>query len=322
MNVADRVTATGVFLREAFTENLGLKSLSLAFAIGLFLFLYGQRDEQQRTVAVGITSRPPSEDSARELMTQLPASIHVTLRGPAHVIDRLVQAGIPPVTVDLRNGERESIVFNERMFSLPPETHVTAADPPSIELEWEDVIARQIPVQASITGQPAEGYVVKGEPEVEPKLIAARGPSSLVEVLQFARLAAFDVSGLSEGVHRRRLALDAPPTRVRYLGPSAATVAVTIARRVTEASFAARPVEVLGPSILGVSPRAVDVTVVGPPEVVQALRAEQVVPRANLMKAPGLDLKDLRHGSAELPVTVELSGADAKVQPPTVTVKW
>jgi YbbR domain-containing protein len=322
MSVAERVTATGVFLREAFTENLGLKSISLAFAFGLFMFLYGQRDEQQRTVAVGITSRPPSEDSARELMTQLPASIHVTLRGPAHVIDRLVQAGIPPITIDLRNGERDSIVFNERMFSLPPDTHVTAADPPSIELEWEDVIARQIPVQASITGQPAEGYVVKGEPEVDPKLIAARGPSSLVEVLQFARLAAFDVSGLSEGVHRRRLALDGPPTRVRYLGPSAATVAVTIARRVTEASFAARPVEVLGPSIIGVSPRAVDVTVVGPPEVVQALRAEQVVPRANLMKAPGFDLKDLRHGSAELPVTVELSGAQAKVQPPTVTVKW
>jgi YbbR domain-containing protein len=322
MSVADRVSATGVFLREAFTENLGLKSISLAFAIGLFLFLYGQRDEQQRTVAVGITSRPPSEDSARELMTQLPASIHVTLRGPAHVIDRLVQSGIPPITIDLRNGERDSIVFNERMFSLPPDTHVTAADPPSIELEWEDVIARQIPLQASITGQPAEGYVVRGEPEVDPKLIAARGPSSLVEVLQFARLAAFDVSGLSEGVHRRRLALDPPPTRVRYLGPSAATVTVTIARRVTEASFAARPVEVLGPSIIGVSPRAVDVTVVGPPEVVQALRAEQVVPRANLMKAPGLDLKDLRHGSAELPVTVELSGAQAKVQPPTVTVKW
>ncbi|HTQ05902.1 MAG TPA: CdaR family protein [Polyangiaceae bacterium] len=322
MSVAERAAATGVFLREAFTENLGLKSLSLAFAIGLFLFLYGQRDEQQRTVAVGLTSRPPSEDSARELMTQLPASIHVTLRGPAHVIDRLVQQGIPPITADLRDGERDSIVFNERMFSLPPDTHVTAVDPPSIELEWEDVIARQIPVQASITGQPAEGYVVKGEPEVDPKLIAARGPSSLVEVLQFARLAAFDVSGLSEGVHRRRLALDAAPTRVRYMGPSAATVSVTIARRVTEASFAGRPVEVLGPSIVGVSPRAVDVTVTGPPEVVQALRAEQVVPRANLMKAPGLDLKDLRHGSAELPVTVELSGAEAKVQPPTVTVKW
>jgi len=184
------------------------------------------------------------------------------------------------------------------------------------------VIARQIPIQASVAGQPAEGYVVKGEPEVEPKQITARGPASLVEVLQFARVAAFDVSGLSEGVHRRRLALDPAPTRVRYLGPPAATVSVAVARRVTEASFPARPVEVVGPSIIGVSPRAVDVTVTGPPEVVQALRAEQVVPRANLMKAPGIDLKDLRHGSAELTVTVELAGAEARVQPPSVTVKW
>jgi len=266
------VSATGTFLREAFTENLGLKALSFAFAVGLFLFLYGQRDAQQRTVAVGLSFRPPAEDSTRELMTQLPASIHVTLRGPAHAIDRLVQSGMPPLTVDLRNGERESITFNERMFSLPPDTHVTGSDPPSIELEWEDVIARQIPIQASITGQPASGYVVRGEPEVDPKQITARGPASLVEVLQFARLSAFDVSGLSEGVHRRRIALDAPPTRVRFMGPPAATVSVTIARRLTEASFQGRAVEVLGPAITGVSPRAVDVTVVGPPEVVQALR--------------------------------------------------
>src|SRR4051794_31782123 len=102
MTVSSSVARTGTFVRDAFTENLGLKALSLVFAVGLFLFLYGQRDEQQRTVVVGLTSRPPSEDSARELMTQLPASIHVTMRGPAHVIDRLVQSGIPPVTVDLR----------------------------------------------------------------------------------------------------------------------------------------------------------------------------------------------------------------------------
>ncbi|HEV8547935.1 MAG TPA: YbbR-like domain-containing protein, partial [Polyangiaceae bacterium] len=273
MTLGDRVAATGTFVREAFTENLGLKGLSFAFAVGLFLFLFGQRDEQQRTVAVGLSYRPPAEDASRELMTQLPPTIHVTLRGPAHVLDRLVQSGIPPLTVDLRNGERESVTFNERMFSLPPDTHVTGTDPPSIELEWEDVIARQIPVQASIAGQPAEGYVVKGEPEVDPKQVAARGPAGLVEVLQFARLAPFDVSGLSEGVHRRRIALDAPPTRVRYLGPPAATVSVTVGRRLTEASFQNRAVEVLGPSITGVSPRAVDVTVVGPPEVVQALRA-------------------------------------------------
>jgi YbbR domain-containing protein len=317
-----RLGRIGVFLREAFSENLGLKALSLAFAIGLFAFQYGQQDEQQRTVPVSLSLRPPAEDSPRELMSQLPATIHVTLRGPARVIDRLVQSGVPPVTIDLRTGERESIAFDAKMFTLPPDTRVTMVDPPSLELEWEEVIARQIPLQASIAGQPAEGYVVRGEPDVEPKHITARGPSSLVEVLQFARLAAFDVSGLSQGAHRRRLALDGPPARVRYLGPPAATVSVTVARRLSEASFPGRPVELVGLAAGVVSPRQVDVTVVGPPEVVQALRAEQVVPRANVAAVQGLDLKEQNHGSAVVPITVELAGAEARVQPPSVTVKW
>jgi hypothetical protein len=79
-------------------------------------------------------------------------------------------------------------------------------------------------------------------------------------------------------------------------------------------------VELVGLAAGVVSPRQVDVTVVGPPEVVQALRAEQVVPRANVGAVQGLDLKE--HGSAVVPITVELAGAEARIQPPSVTVKW
>ena len=288
------------FLRDAFTANLGLKALSLAFALGLFAYLKGRKTSSSARSRWASRCSVPSEESPRELMTQLPATIHVTLRGPARVIDRLIQSGMQPLTIDLRSGERESIAFDERMFSLPPEARITLIDPPSLELEWEDVITRQIPVQASITGQPSEGYVVKGGPEVEPKHITARGPVSVVEVLQFARLAAFDVSGLSEGAHKRRLSIDAPPTRVRYLGPAAATVTVTVARRVSERVFAERPVEVIGPAAGVVVPRTVEVTVIGPPEVVQALKPEQVVPRA-----------DLSQGS------ISRSSATARPRPPS-----
>src|SRR5262245_7574577 len=120
-----RFDGIGAFCREAFRENLGLKALSLACAIGLFAFQYSQPAEQQRTVAVALSPPPPAEDSPRELMSQLPATIHVTLRGPARVIDRLVQSGVPPVTIDLRTGERESIAFDAKMFTLPPDTRVT-----------------------------------------------------------------------------------------------------------------------------------------------------------------------------------------------------
>jgi len=71
-----------------------------------------------------------------------------------------------------------------------------------------------------------------------------------------------------------------------------------------------------------VTPRTVDVTVVGPPEVVRALRPEQVVPRADLTRVPGLDVKNMKHGSATLKVVVDLAHAEAEVQPPSVNVKW
>jgi len=314
------LTSALTFLRESFSENMGLKALALAFALGLFAFLQGQTDEQQRTIPVPIVMRLPPESAERELMTPIPASIHVTLRGPARAIDRLIQTGVVPIEIDLREGHRESIGFEPKNFSFPPETTITIIDPPSIDLEWEDVVTRQIPIQAAITGQPADGYIVKGEPDVDPTQLTVRGPVSIIEVMQFARLAAFDVSGLSEGVHRRRIAIDAPPVRARYIGPSAANVTVTVARRVSEAKFENRPVEVVGIPGAGTVPRTVDVTVTGPPEIVRALRPEQIVARADLSKVPNVDLK--KHGSAVVKVTVELGHAESELQPPSVTVKW
>lgn len=310
------------FARDSFTENLGLKALAMAFALGLFAFVHGQEEEQQRTVPVALVLRLPQTAAERELMTPIPASIHVTLQGSARAIDSLLQAGIPPVEIDLRDGRRESVVFDEGMFALPPETKISIIDPASIELAWEDVATRQIPIQAAITGQPAEGYVVKGEPEVDPKTITVSGPLSAIEVMQFARLSAFDASGLSGGVHKRRLGIDSPPQRVRYLGPQAATVTVQVARRVSEVRFENRPVEVVGVPGGSATPRTVDVVVAGPPEIVRALRPDQVVPVADLTRVEGLDLKNMKHGSASVRVTLPLSHAEAELQPPMVNVKW
>jgi hypothetical protein len=80
-------------------------------------------------------------------------------------------------------------------------------------------------------------------------------------------------------------------------------------------------VEVIGPPGARATPRHVDVTVLGPPEVVSGLRSEQVVPRVDLSSA-GIDVKQERHGSTTLKVRVELANAEAQAQPPTVAVNW
>jgi len=308
-------------LREAFTENLALKALSLAVALGLAAYSRGQLDRTQRTVPVGVVLRLPPESRHRELMTQMPANVDVTVVGTTRSIDRLIQLGISPVEIDLRNGTQESVSFDRDLFSLPPDVELKFVDPSNINLEWQDVITRTVPIQASRTGQPAKGYEVRDLIEVDPKEIDVKGPASLVEVLQFARLAAFDATGLTEGTYKRRLAIDDPPSRVRYLGPTSATVTVVILRRQTQAKFEGRPVEVVGIQHGRAIPAVVDVTVSGPPEVVAALRADQIVPRVDLASA-GIDLKADPHGSTTLKVRTELANADADCQPPTVTVRW
>lgn len=317
------ISGLGKWLRDATSENIGLKALALAFSIGLFAYLHGQQDVQQRTIPVSVVALMPLESQKRELMTPIPASIHVTLRGTTRAIDSLIQTGIPAVELDLRDGEKKQAVFRAKMFSVPRGVEVLVIDPPSIELEWQDVVTREIPLQSSITGKPAEGFVVKGEPAVDPKTVSVEGPESVVEVMQFARLAAFDVSGLTEGTYTRRIAIDAPPNRVGYLGRERdAKVTVTITRRVTEQKFDRRPVQVVGVANGRTEPKTVEVRVIGPPEVVRALRADQVVPRADLRSVKGLNLDEQKHGSVSVPVEVDLAQADAVVQPPSVLVKW
>lgn len=312
-----------VGLRRMVVENAGLKAISLVFAIGLFAYLNGAEEVFDRSFPVGIFVRQPPAAANRELMTQIPPNIYVTLRGSSRALEQLLRdKPIPPIELDLRDGERPGVAFDDSMVSLPPGVQVMLFDPPSIELEWQDVITRTIPLQAALTGEPAEGFIVHGQPQVDPNAVTVRGPKRLVEVMQFIRLAAFDVTGLSEGTYRRPIAIDAPPQRVAFVDVTSTTVSVRIARRVQEAKFERLAVEVVGVAGGTTTPRHVMVTVIGPPEVVRALRAEQVVPRVDVPAALPEPLKDTKHGSIAAKVTVDIANAEAQVQPPSVTVKW
>lgn len=306
------------FAREAFTENLGMKGLALSLSLGFFAYVHGQQGQQERTLAMSVISLPPP-DNERVLVTPLPPSIHITLKGPSRIMNRLAQEGAPPVEIDLRDGKRERVLFNRKMFHLPEELELTSVDPPRLDLRWENVITRQIPIQASITGRPADGHVIRSEPTIDPPMVTVKGAETKVETLQHARLAPYDVSGLGEGRFPRRLALDTAPPLVRFLGSQAATVTVEVTRRRAEKTFSRRPVEVIGPVSATTVPRTVDVTVMGPPEVIRALRDDQIVPQADL---EGSGKWTSQHGSATVPVTVRVTGATAETQPPTVTVRW
>jgi YbbR domain-containing protein len=300
-------------VRAALFENLNLKLLSLTFALLLYSFVHGSQDAQ-RSIQVSVVALTPPDSANRELVTPIPAELRVTVRGPRSTLDDVHADDIGSVQIDLRGGNETRVTFDPSTIPVPPGLRVEQIDPPAIDLVWEDRIVRDVPVEVGIVGTPAPGFVVKGGPTADPASVRARGPKSSVMVLQHARSDAFDVTGLTAGKYTRQLAIDRPSARLTFdLTSVAASVEIT--REVAERTFTRVPLAVLGHATTKAQPAEVDVRLACPPEVVRALRAEQIVPRVHVSAAT-------EHGSDALPVQLAVDQCDAHITPPTVVVRW
>ena len=170
---------------ETIVENIGLKVLSFAFALGLYAFIHGAQDAQ-KSISVDVVATTPPESAHRVLVTPLPDHVRVTIRGPRTIVDDVKPDELGSFQLDLRSGKVDRIEFDPAAIHVPPGVRAEQVDPPSISLRWEDEVIREIPVHSAITGQPAPGFVVKGAPKVEPATVRALGPRSVVDVVQFA----------------------------------------------------------------------------------------------------------------------------------------
>jgi YbbR-like protein len=296
------------------SENLNLKLLSFAFALVLYSLVHDAQDAQ-RVVDIGVTVRVPPDTANRILVGQSATKVRLTLRGSRAALDDIHTDDIGTLQVDAHGGtEKELNLDAEMVHALPPGVRVEAIDPPVIDLQWEDEIVRDVPVEVSVVGSPANGYVVKGVPTADPKAVRIRGPKSEVLTLQHARAEAFDVTGLTDGSYTRDLAID-KRSALGY-GASEVKATIEIARELVERPFTKLPVAVIGPAKARTNPAEVDVRLTCPPEILRALRPEQVVPQVEVLS------KEPTGVLAHVPVEVSVDKCNALVTPDKVIVKW
>jgi hypothetical protein len=306
---ADLVTRA----RASVMENLSLKLVSIVIALIFYSLVHGSQDAQ-RSVLVDLVVLLPPESANRVLSNSLPPQVRLTLRGPRAQLDELHSDDIGTLQVDVHSDTERRITLDPAMVHVPPGVRVEQIDPPALNLVWEDQIVRDVPIQVSVVGTAAPGFVVKGAPLAEPETVRVHGPKSEVLVLQHARADSFDVTGLTEGVYPRHLALDKPPGRVVY-DTNTVLVTTEVTREVVERPFPKLPVVVVGQTKAKTQPTEVDVRLVCPPEILRALRPEQVVPRVE-------ERSTATSGSESLPVIVDVDRCEAHVMPAAVIVRW
>ncbi len=300
-------------LKALVTDSLGLKVTSLLMALVLYSLAHASQDAQ-RSLMLNVVALTPTEPSNRELVTAIPAQVRVTVRGPQSMLDDLHADDLGSVQLDLREGNTPRITFEPSMIAVQPGLTVAQIDPPAVDLRWEERIVRDVPVEVGIVGSAAPGFVVKGVPAAEPGTVRVSGPKSEAMVVQHARADAFDVSGLTQGKYTRQLAIERPSGRITYDVPSV-TASLEIGREVAERTFSRVPIATLGHANAKLQPVEVDVRLACPPEVVRALRVEQVVPRVRVASPA-------EHGSDALPVQLTIDQCEVHVTPPSVVVRW
>lgn len=303
-------------VRAALFENVGIKLLSLCCAVALYAFHHGPQDAQ-RTIAVGVLSLMPPDAANRQLMTQLPNVVGVTLKGSRAQIDDIHSEDLGSVHLDLRTGRDQRVDLEASMFNVPAGVTVEQIIPSSIDVRWDDVVTRSIQVRVPRTGDTAPGFQLKGVITSDPATVEARGPRSTLDLITVARTAPFDVTGFTEGVHATKLAIDKPNLVVYNVEQVSALVEVV--REQVRKPFPKLKVEVIGLPRATTRPATVTVTVIGTAEDVNAILPEAIVPRVE-PKAEGADLT--KPGKDNMQVLIDLPRVKVEVDPPKVVVTW
>ena len=207
-------------------RKLGLKLLSVALAVGLWLAVSGEPiAERGVRIPVAFENLPES----MEILGDPPGSVEVRLRGPSGTLRRL-EAGDMAAIVDL-----ESEHAGTRMFDMtsdrvraPLGIEVTHVIPSTISLTLDLAASRVVPIVPEVRGAPAAGFMV-GEIEVEPASVEVVGPEGRLHDLVEAMTEPIDVTGMSVPL-RRMVTVGVDDPYLRLSTPGRARVTIPIVR--------------------------------------------------------------------------------------------
>jgi YbbR domain-containing protein len=212
----------GDFLRRYVFNNLGLKLISLALAVGLWLAV--ARDPVAE-VAVEVAIEFHNFPQNLEISSENIPRAQIRLRGPERVIRRLQPSDVY-ADIDLsslRPGER-TFDLTAQQIHEPSELEVVQVVPSQIHLSFDARLTRQVPVQPRVVGTFATGYGIE-RVVVDPAVISISGPRKHVEAVESAITDPIDVSGaMSQVTVRRHAYVSDPLIQVASADPVRVTV--------------------------------------------------------------------------------------------------
>ena len=193
--------ATGTVIWNFFKKNTWLKVISLLFAVFIWSYVIAEENptRQMTLKNISVTYRGISELSEQGLTIERDELINVVNLSIMAGQDNHKNINQNTVTAFLdfsHINEPGTYTLDVQVNITVGGASVNACTPSSVQVEVEELVERQIPVECNLVGVAENGYYVE-EPQIEQKYITISGAKSKVE--QVARaVATIPIDGLSQ----------------------------------------------------------------------------------------------------------------------------
>jgi len=255
------------------TSHLQVKLVLLLLAAVSWFFVHtSQEMEVEFALPLEVSMDLPEH---RTLVVPPPAEVRVLLKGRGRNLLVFALFGEGRCLVEGGRGGG-SVPLTSQLLELDGavDLSVLSVFPALLNLDVDRLETRRLPVRLAGRLEASEGFVLTGEPRLEPDHVTVSGPRSVLDTLGQVWT---EVVGLE---HRRRgvemeLSLVAPASQV-LVEPSTVRLEADVQRR-AERRFTGIPLRVRNlPAPLSVRPRSLDLTVVGGEDALLDLEKEDI----------------------------------------------
>ena len=301
-------------LRDHWFGHIGLKLVSVALAVLLWMMVSSQRASVERGLRIPLELQNLPENL--EMVERPQESVDVRVRGTADALSR-IGPGDLVAAIDLSAAQpgRRLFHLSAERVKAPFAVTITQVTPSSVAIRFELSATRIVPVVPSVEGEPGAGFIV-GETFADPPMVEIIGPESILRRVTEAITEPVWVGAATHDV-RANAIVGVADEGVRLKSVKSVVVTAAIVPAPEERQLSGIPVQVRNVGIglrATITPPSVKVRVRGTKEAIAKLRPGSIVAY--------VDLQGIGQGDYGLPVRLAPTpgiGVD-QLEPTTVSI--
>lgn len=253
------------------------------------------------------------------ITSEIPKFVEVTLRAPSSVWEQLTaQENSVQATLDLSGLSAGEHTVNIQIRVLVRPYQIVLANPASVSVKLEPLATQTLPLELSLSGQPATGYQA-GEVTLDPTEVSITGPKSIVDLAVRARVLV-SLDGVRENIDQSYpiQIVDAENATIRGLTvtPDAVRVTVPVSQ---QGGFRDVAVKVVVQGQIASGYRLEDISVFPPVVTLFATDPQLIEDIPGVVETLPLDLQDAKENIStrlglSLPENISIVGGSQTVQ--------